>query len=170
MVIFMMTLQQVKEILNKASEKVGDTFSIEVSINGRLTRTLGRVTLVGSKTNGYEPTKMEFSKQLLETATDESIKEVILHEWTHYYITKTTGENHGHNAHFKALCQKVGGGSGATTTKVNRTVEVTDKYDVFCTCCGKKVGGYSRAGKTVKQPHLFTSGCCGGELKVIQNF
>ena len=168
--VISMTLNQIKAELNRLSSLVGDDFNIEVSINGRLTRTLGRVTMFGSKANGYDPIKMEFSRQLLETATDESILEFARHEWAHYYLTKTTRENHGHNAEFKALCQRVGGGDGKTSTKVERTVDVTNKYDVFCTCCGKLVGGYSRAGKTVKQPELFQSGCCQASLKVIQNF
>ena len=165
-----MTLNEIKVELNRLSESLGDTFDIEVSVNGRLTRTLGRVTMVGSKARGYEPTKMEFSKELLETATDESILEVCRHEFAHYYITKTTRENHGHDAQFKALCQRLGGGDGKTSTKVNRTVEVQNKYDTFCTSCGKSTGGFSRAGKRVKNPELYHSCCCKAPITVVQNF
>ena len=165
-----MNLEEVKAELNRLSAIVNDEFDIEFAINGRLTRTLGRVIMVGSKARGYQPTKLELSKQLLETATVESIKEVIAHEFAHYYITKTTRENHGHDAQFKALCQRLGGGDGKTSTKVNRTVEVQSKYDTFCTSCGKPTGSFSRAGKKVKNPELYRSCCCKAPIRVVQNF
>lgn len=165
------TLKEVKAELNRLSKEHNDVFSIPVTINGRLTRTLGRVFHRGSDANGFEPTRMEFSKQFLETSSGKSVVDVIGHEWCHYYITKTTRENQGHNAAFKALCSTLGV-NGETTTKVERTIEVADKYDVFCSCCGKKIGGFSRMCKTVTivKNGLATSKCCNKKATLVQNW
>lgn len=163
-----MELGEIKEILRELSACRGDVFDIEVSINGRLSRTLGRVKSVGTKTN-CKPVAMEFSRSMLETVEKEDIMSVIKHEWAHYYITKTTNVDHGHDAAFKALCAEIEC-HGTTTIKVTRTVDVVSKYSVYCETCGKLVGEYSRQGKVVKNPSLFSSNCCKGGLKVVQNF
>lgn len=62
-------------------------------MNGRLSRTLGRV-IMGTE---WGIAKMEFSKEFLNTSTDG-------HEWAHYYVTKTTGVNHEHDQEFKKVC------------------------------------------------------------------
>lgn len=165
------TLAKVKEELERLSKARGDVFSIPVSINGRLTRTLGRVLHRGSVARGYNPIAMEFSKQFLETSTDASVIEVIGHEWCHYYITKITRENHGHDAEFKALCATIGV-NGGTSTKIERTVEVADKYDVMCSGCGKKIGGYSKRCKTITaiEKGIATSKCCSKKATLVQNW
>lgn len=163
-------LEMIKAELDRLSEIKGDTFSIPVSLNGRLTSTLGRV--MGTKntlTNVCTVEKMEFSKKLLEHGTDEDIERVIKHEWCHYYLMKTTQENHGHNAKFNALAIEMGGNPG-TSTVIEGYRDVKSKYETFCTYCGKKTGSYSRAGKVVKETHLYKSGCCGSPLKIEQNW
>ena len=163
-----MGLREIKEVLENLSLRHGDVFNIEVSINGRLTRTLGRVKSIGTKAN-CRPISMEFSREMLETVTKEDIMSVIEHEWAHYYVTKTTHEDHGHDAVFKALCASLGC-HGTTTIKVERTVEKQAKYSVYCEECGKLVGEYGRKCKTVNNPELFRSNCCKKGLKVIQNY
>lgn len=79
---------------------VGDTYDCPIALNGRLSRTLGRVIL-GTERGRVIPIKMEFSKEFLNTSTDASI---IGHEWAHYYVTKTTGINHKHDQEFKRAC------------------------------------------------------------------
>lgn len=116
-----MELKDIKNRLNELSASRNDTFSIPVTVNGRLTRTLGRV-MHASRNGVTYPTSMEFSRNMLETVVEADIESVIAHEWAHYYITKITGENHGHDAHFKALCAEIGC-FGTTAVKVERTVE-----------------------------------------------
>lgn len=82
------------------SAMVGDTYDCPIALNGRLSRTLGRVIL-GTERGRVIPIKMEFSKEFLNTSTDASI---IGHEWAHYYVTKTTGINHKHDQEFKKAC------------------------------------------------------------------
>ena len=75
----MWTVEDIKARCEELSNMVGDTFDCPVRINGRLTRTLGRVDSI--KRNGRWYNEMlQISKQLIETSTDESIKSVIDHE------------------------------------------------------------------------------------------
>ena len=105
----MWSVEDIIKECERLSSLVGDTFDLQVAINGRLTRTLGRVcTLVNTRTGYVTLQRMEFARQLLETASDESIKGIIGHEWCHYIIAKTTHERHGHDALFKSWCARVG--------------------------------------------------------------
>lgn len=164
-----MTIEQAKEICENLSALASDTFNIPVLVNGRLTRSLGRC--ISQRVNGkVTPTKIEISQQLLETATYESIKSVVEHEWVHYYVTKITGEKHGHDAVFKHYCSKFGVTNDGCSTEVERTVEVKSKYEIFCRNCGALCGKRSRACQLTKFPHNYSCGSCNGPLMVIQNF
>ena len=168
----MFTLEMIKDELNKLSNSVGDTFNIPVSINSRLTRTLGRVMQYKQGKKCWSD-RMEFSKQFLETSTDESIISVIQHEWAHYYVTKITGENHGHDAEFKRACAMIGCENDKTQTKVERIVaeESLSKYVVYCPTCGEVIGGFSRMCATLKNLDQCTcKRCGGGNLYYEQNW
>jgi len=162
-----MNLQEIKRKLETLSAAKNDTFSIEVSINGRLTKTLGRVMHM-RKGSTVVPYKMEFSKQMLETVAESDINDIIGHEWAHYYITKKTGVNHNHDVEFKALCAEIGS-FGTTTINVTRVVEIKHKYELFCSCCFKRVAVYDRKCKTVNNCGSFESTCCGSHLILQDN-
>lgn len=162
-----MELKDIKNRLNELSASRNDTFSIPVSINGRLTRTLGRV-MYASRDGVTYPTRMEFSRNMLETVVERDIESVIAHEWAHYYITKMTGKSHGHDADFKALCAEIGC-CGTTSIKVERTVERKSKYILYCKECGQLVAEYSRKCKTVDTYELYTSKCCNAGLRLENN-
>lgn len=166
----MWTVADITKECERISAKVGDTFNIPVKINGRLTRTLGRVIM--RKSNGvWIPELMEISKQLLETSTEESIISVIEHEWCHYYVTKETGEDHGHDAIFKATCARIGCANNKTKTKVERVVEVHSKYEVYCGTCDKVIAEYSRMSKNLKRlDECHCNKCKTSNLKLIQNW
>lgn len=157
-----------EDICKQANVKV----TIPVNINGRLTRTLGRVKYVVNTMSGEcTPTQMEFSKQLLETSSDKSIRDVLLHECAHYIVTMRTGEEHGHDYMFKAVCAELGTTNDGVATKVERTVAVQDKYDVICDTCNAKIDGYSRMCKTIKMINLCSCKRCGtSNLRVVQNW
>lgn len=163
-------LNMIIEECERLSALKNDTFSIPVALNGRLTATLGRVKhTVNTSTQECTPTLMEFSKKLIEHGTDEDIKKVIAHEWAHYYLGKTTKQQHGHDAVFNALSVEMGGNPG-TSTIIEGYKDVKYKYETICSCCGKKTGGYTRACKTTKFPELYHSNCCNSPIRVIQNW
>lgn len=166
------TIEDIEVECKRLSEMVDDTFDCPIRINGRLTRTLGRVMLTRREGLWYVDA-MEISKQLLETSTEESIKSVIDHEWCHYFVTKTTYENHGHDKEFKAVCAKVGCDNDGVSTAVNRTVSESSiyKYQVYCETCDEFIAGYSRMNKTLKDLEHCTCKRCGtSKLTYIQNW
>ena len=167
----MLTEKDITNMCKEICTNVGYDFTIPVKINKRLTRTLGRVTYM--KVGDYiTSTLMEFSYQLLTTATLESIRSVVAHECAHYLVNEETHRSHGHDAIFKAMCAKIGcTNDGTICNNLNRTVPESTIYKYFVTCkqCNKIIGKYSRAGKTVQHPDWYRCKC-GGELEVITNF
>lgn len=164
--------KEFREICEKANVAAGLT--IPIKLNGRLTRTLGRVQFKYDLFKAaYTCTLVEFSKQLLETATDESIRDVILHEAAHLIVTERTGERHNHDAMFKEVCAEIGASANGATTTVERTVEKAAlyKYSVYCPTCKKIVGNYSRMCPTLRNiDDCFCSRCKQGNLEVTQNW
>lgn len=167
----MYTTIEITEKYKELAQSLNVIFDTPVMINSRLKTTLGRV-ISDKQGRGLFPRRIEISRQLLETATKESIDEVLIHEFCHWYLATTTHEDHGHDAMFKSLCKKLGGGDGEIYTKVDYRIPTTKiyKYQCYCSKCGKEVAQYSRAGQVVKNPELFDTLCCNSTIKVIQNW
>lgn len=164
----------VKDITNycrQLANQMNIEFDCPVSINGRLTRTHGRVIFYPLGIDKWTPEKLEISRQLLETATDESIMNIIKHEFVHWYIGKTTHEDHGHDALFQKVCGLLDCPFNTSAAKVERVVEdeAIYKYEVLCPNHGV-VGKYHRAGKVVQHPHWYSCRACGHKLEVRQNW
>lgn len=168
----MLNEKDITNICVEICKKVGYDFNIPVKINKRLTRTLGRVTYY-KLANGYTTnTSMEFSYQLLSTATEECIQEVISHECAHYLVIEETHESHGHDAVFKAMCARINCSNNSTyyhELKYTAPENEIYKYFVKCERCGKIVSKYHRAGKVVQHPEMYHCKC-GGSLRIIKNF
>jgi len=171
----MWTVEKITDICKELSKQMGDEFNIPCHINTRLKTTLGYMKF---RTGGtyYRPKDVpiciDISKQMIDTCDDETIEETIKHEWVHYYVCKTTGQNHNHDAVFKKYCRIVGCTHNTATTKVNRVVaKPTTKYEVKCLDCNKVIAHYSRTCKTLQNIQLCSCKNCGGHnLKVIQNW
>lgn len=163
-----MNLNDIIKECQRLSNMMGDTFDCPVKINGRLTRTLGRVCY---NEDSYEV--LEISKQLLETSSENSIKSIIAHEWCHYYTFKITGERHGHDDFFKQICAQVGCTANGTKTSVERIVSEDSiyRYRVYCEHCDEFIADYSRMNKTLRNLDTCTCARCGhGNLIYIQNW
>lgn len=168
----MWTVDKITKLCIEYCGKAGVKFNSPVYINGRLTRTLGRCFYVK---NGsvWNPFKMEFSRQLLETATEESILNVIMHECAHYVTCALTHENHGHDSVFRHYCEVIGTDNNGTiyhNLERNVNEESVYKYTIYCTKCGAFLSGRSRLCKIVKEPSCFHSTCCDAPVKVIKNW
>lgn len=167
----MWTIQKIEDYLKELGISVGLEYNTPVRINGRLTKTLGRVIAEPTVFDAYKPEIIEFSKQFLETSTDESVRQVVMHEFAHWAVLIETGEIHHHDAVFKAMCRKIGCVADRPTSVVERTVsnDKLFKYIVKCKDCDNEMH-YNRAGNVVKHPDWYGCGKCGGELEVIQNW
>lgn len=101
------TVERITELCVEYCDRCNIKFNSPVVINGRLTKTLGRCFYEGHG-SVWNPVKIEISRQLLETATDESIEAVIAHECAHYVSCAITHEDHGHDSTFRFYCEKIG--------------------------------------------------------------
>lgn len=101
------TVERITELCVEYCDRCNIKFNSPVVINDRLTRTLGRCFYEGHG-SVWNPVKIEISRQLLKTATDESIEAVIAHECAHYVSCAITHENHGHDSTFRFYCEKIG--------------------------------------------------------------
>ena len=142
----MMTVAEISKILDDTCAKVNVKVNVPVTINGRLTHTLGRVVFT---TPNNKPLKIEFSRKLVETGDHQDIVDVIIHEAAHYVTLVLTGEDHGHDAVFQKMCYRLG--TDNCKPKFEGMVRpLQTKYSVICRGCGQVVGAYDRKGKVIK--------------------
>lgn len=170
----MMLMNEVIEIVKDTLCNFGYDVDFPITANKRFKTCNGRVTedwVCGR----LRPIKMEFSAIMLETATRESIYQVILHECAHALVALITNEVHHHDAAFKKMCRKIGCTLDTATGELEYDTKeaeyaahtATYKWEVRCACCDKVVARYQRAGKCVKYPEIYQSNCCKGSLNVF---
>lgn len=164
------TVQKIEEYCKELGRKVGLEFDCPVKINGRLTKTLGRV-ISEPYPFGLKPVSLEISKKLINYATDEDIRTVIKHEFCHWAVCVETQESHDHDKVFKAMCRKVGCAGNTPCVKINYIADEDKihKYVVKCKDCDNTLY-FSRAGKVVKHLEEYMCGKCGGTLTMTQNW
>ena len=92
----MWTIQEIEDYLSELAESIDLVYDTPITVNGRLTKTLGRVVAELTMSGTYKPQVIEFSRQFLETATDESVRQTIMHEFAHWAVLTETGEMHHH--------------------------------------------------------------------------
>lgn len=102
------TLDTVKEIMKELDQITGLNGA---NIKMKLSSAKRKKAHYRYYRNG-EPVEFAFAKNLLTYATWEEFKDVVIHEYCHYWQHQLEGKS-GHNKTFKALCQKLGG-SGET--------------------------------------------------------
>lgn len=165
-----MELSQIVKECQKVAAAGGVEITVPITLNGRLKSCLGRVSYewANCSKNEVRPTKIEFSRDYANNASDAEVIQIVRHEMTHYILSVKTKHQHGHDELFKALNKELGG-DGSRTTNVPEGI-MHPKYTVYCKECGKVIGKYYRAGKVVKHPELFLSRCCQGALRVEQNY
>ncbi len=169
-----MTEREIVEYFNSLCKEHGVGTPNKIGINGRLTRALGRVMCEKSIFTPIRPVGVEFSKSML--ASEESFaRDIIKHEFAHYYLA-SRGIDDGHGSRFKAMCAKLDCKNDGATVKTRgdgaSALAPTHKYEVFCSECGKKVGGYSRKCKTLDDVRAGTalSGCCKSKCDIKVNW
>ena len=148
----MWTVERITEECQKLSDKFNDKFNIPVKINGRIKKTLGRCRSI-SEMGICKPILLEFSKDMLLTASDAEIYAVIQHEWAHYWATKSTKEHCGHDYRFKAICAAIGCANDKRVFNgySSQTEIKKYKYEVWCPDCGKAIAFFTRRCKTIEE-------------------
>lgn len=168
----MWTEERIKELCIEYCERCGVIFDSPVIINGRLKKTLGRCFYKKTKYN-ITPIKLEFSKQLVEKATDESIIAVIGHECAHYVVSVLTNTEHGHDFVFKHYCKIIGTPNcDGTFAEVEWKCSNDElyKYTIYCAECGEFLCGYNRINKYIKEPERYRCPECDGKIRISKNW
>jgi predicted SprT family Zn-dependent metalloprotease len=168
----MWTIEIIKNLCIEYCGRADVEFDAPVKINNRLTRTLGRCKYI-NENNKWKPVQIEISGHLLKTATDSSIEAVIAHECAHYVTCALTHTKHGHDSTFRFYCEKIGTNNSMTCyddLKRTKSNEEIYKYTIYCSKCGKFIGGRSRACNVTKNPQNYFSNCCDADIKIIQNW
>lgn len=160
----MWTVEKLTTECQNLSDKFNDKFDIPVTINSRLTTTLGRCRSRRDMADQWAPFEIQFSKQFLENSSDSDIISVIKHEWAHYYAVKSTKEKHGHDSYFKNICAKIGCQNDQRQFKgITSNEEKKFKYEVWCGDCGKLIATYNRMCPTLKNIRACHCGLCDGK-------
>ena len=147
-----MTERELMMVCKKfAKEHWGMDFNIPVKVSGRMTVTLGAF-YHSRKT----PTKVVFSKNLIQNYKPSTIKSVILHELTHWVLFMQNKPFKDTDRTFIQEAKKVG-------ASLTGTIQCAGKLHKFvCTKCRKTLLLCSTRKKTnllKKQPYL-SSKCC----------
>lgn len=167
-------ITRVKKEFAEICATQGCKVNVPVIENSRLRSTFGRVISHGTK-SWCRPVKVEFASFLLNTGTDDEIKDIIKHEAAHYIVTMQTKENHGHDRMFKDMCAKLDCSRDTMRTEigVENEDELNYKYLIICEDCGKTIGRYHRMCKTLRAVEDKNCNCklCGSDnLKIKQNW
>ena len=176
----MFTLKDVRKMLKELDEITGfngaglelkttNTKRTLASHVHRITRTpYGEVV---SRT----PVRFEFSKLIL-SCDEETLREVVKHEYAHYMALVEYNDNCGHDWRFKKMCEVIGASADEPTFTNNSIQEQSvkmAKYVVTCNKCGH-VYTYSRMCNTLKsvQAQDGTVRCACGchDLTLTQNY
>ena len=109
------TVNDVKRIL-KEMDKIANTnySALPIKTSARMTRMLGgavcQITRRGIKTT-VRALEFKFSRFFLDAyLTDKDFKDIVVHEWMHWYVNELHQENCNHDKRYKAECTKLGYG------------------------------------------------------------
>ena len=146
----------VRDVCKKYFDFDFDKLNIPVEINGRLSRSLGRMVYSLTKN---KPVSLQFSKKLLDGSYKiETVESVIKHEVTHLVLFCRNEPFGDGCSNFEKTLKEIGGTS--TKTIMNNKI-----YTAKCKCCGKtvaKVDSNQKLGRILKNN---ISACCHSDLK-----
>ncbi|WP_294134297.1 SprT-like domain-containing protein [uncultured Clostridium sp.] len=160
------SIADIKIIINEISEKWNYPCDIKIEISKRAKKRMGAF-FYKKYNNKIEPLKFVFAEELVNgNYSERVVKEVIIHEYLHYYCNTITNSNNGHNKFFKTCCIK-SGISSSTTFKYNSEAEPDlskYKYKIYCSNCKKLVCMHVRKDAAERKIRLYVSKCCNEKL------
>lgn len=146
----MRTLKFVRNIIKELDKETGlDGASLELKRN-KTTRQLGcftfsKITYRNGGGTTYTPQSFTFSEVVLD-CDDETIREIVKHEYAHYMALVTYNDCCKHDYRFKEMCRKIGANANEPTfsnESVKNSLIQKAKYTLTCKHCGH-VYTYSR--------------------------
>lgn len=152
----MRTLKFVRNIIKELDQQTGlDGASLELKRN-KTTRQLGCFTFakITYKYGGevtYTPKSFTFSEVVLE-CDDDTIREIVKHEYAHYMTLIEYNDQCHHDWRFKEMCAQIGANANEPTfgnDSIKNSLIKKAKYVLTCKECGH-VYTYSRNCQTLK--------------------
>lgn len=159
-------------IIKNYEEITGVTFEGNFSINGRLSKALGKcIAKAQTDKKGkihITSIDIQISKKFLSVATEKEVKEVLAHEYAHYCTFKKFG-NHTHSTQeFKNYCDLLDTDSSKGRSLTNA---IERKYSVICDCCGQVIAvAHTANSKYVKYARAIVTRCCRSTAHVKTNW
>lgn len=151
-----------KKIANECFVKFGYKSIVPISVNGRLSKTLGRC-YYNSQSGNVKPTRIELSAKILSCPDNEAIN-VIKHECAHAIAMLDDGKAHGHDATFKAVCARL----ECDYDEPSADTSVKYRYNLFCPTCKKVIYGSDRRVNAIKYPERYRCGICHSAVVVAE--
>ena len=154
-------INAIRFIINEISKIWNYPCGINIEISKRVTKRMGAFFYKNTG-NNIIPIKFVFSYTLINGSyPEEVVKEVIIHEYLHYYCNSITKRNNGHNKFFKECCLKSGISPNATFkyNSENNKVEKY-KYKIYCSKCKKIVCMHVRKDTAIRKVNNYISKCC----------
>lgn len=158
-------VEDVRKLLVETGEKMDFCCAhVPVEISSRMEKTMGSF-LFREKEGNIIPHAFRFAQVLLSGYYKESVvRNVIIHEYAHFYANVKDNRNHRHDAYFKKVCEELG---IPTHTYFKELLPRTKKngYILVCSRCGSKVA----ARRKVDSVHMIlrhkVSGCCHAKIR-----
>lgn len=160
------TLEDIKDEVNKLELKWRYSCNIPIEISKRATRRMGAF-FYKQKQEEIEPIKLVFAHDLLNgNYPEEIVREVIIHEYIHFYCDVKTGISNGHNKLFKEMCRANGISTSATFKYEIKKKDVSKSYKICCRGCGRVVCIHKRIDSAKRKVMLYISKCCSEKLEI----
>ncbi len=158
------SLEDVKKVLEEAGKVMGlSPALIPVKISTRMEKTMGSF-LYREREGVISPYEFRFSAILLSGKfEDQVVKDVILHEYAHFYANVQDQRNHNHDDYFKSICTGLG---APTHTYFKELISVPKKkgYLLICKNCKKTVAKRRRRDAVENIIKNKISTCCQSKI------
>ena len=164
------TIKEIKEELIDIGIKLEYPTNLKVEISNRATKRMGAFFYIKEK-ESIVPIKFVFAKRLIDgNYPEEVVREVIIHEYLHYYCDTKTVLSNGHNKFFKSMCLKCGISSKATFSykSINEDIYIKKHvkiYNIYCRKCGRLVCVHRRRDAAERKIKGYISKCCNSRLE-----
>jgi predicted SprT family Zn-dependent metalloprotease len=145
---------------------------IPIRISKKMTRGLGLFKfskkLIENKIV-FTPVEFVFSDRLLNgICKEDTVRNIIGHEFAHFYCTIIDQQNNGHNDRFKRVCSNLGISSKfwGTCSFIDELSNYDKKeYHILCSNCDKLVAVAQRKSRVDNLIKNSISACCKAKLK-----
>ena len=158
------TVDEIKKVIDEIASRWNYPCDIKIEISKRATKRMGAFFYKRNEKK-IIPIKFVFAYTLLNGSYSEQVvREVIIHEYLHYYCDLSTNKSNGHNKFFKECCLASGITDSTTFKYFNEVNNKDAKYKIYCSKCRKLVCVHVRKDAAMRKVSFYISKCCNGRL------